>query len=194
MSEKNKAKDNLFWCVVRIRIHQGLKYLTDRCYHIGVKLNKEEHSICAHVIFNLVCQWLINCLANTGRAFLEAHLTTLLCWILIWFYAWFFFSKMVEMVCLHVISLMEALQECNSTIFVKVGIPYREYLLNYIVWLIWFVNVLSCAFPPTQKKREWKKLRLNVNATIYPTRAYRKIKSLVRRPDQNLKFKFSWFF
>ncbi|MGH0150872.1 UNVERIFIED_CONTAM: hypothetical protein FKN15_018982 [Acipenser sinensis] len=28
-------------------------------------------------------------------------------------------SKMVEMVCLHVISLMEALQECNSTIFVK---------------------------------------------------------------------------
>lgn len=27
---------------------------------------------------------------------------------------------MVEMVCLHVISLMEALQECNSTIFVKV--------------------------------------------------------------------------
>lgn len=28
---------------------------------------------------------------------------------------------MVEMVCLHVISLMEALQECNSTIFVKVG-------------------------------------------------------------------------
>lgn len=29
-------------------------------------------------------------------------------------------SKMVEMVCLHVISLMEALQECNSTIFVKV--------------------------------------------------------------------------
>lgn len=31
------------------------------------------------------------------------------------------FSQMVEMVCLHVISLMEALQECNSTIFVKVG-------------------------------------------------------------------------
>lgn len=33
-----------------------------------------------------------------------------------------FFSlfQMVEMVCLHVISLMEALQECNSTIFVKV--------------------------------------------------------------------------
>ena len=28
--------------------------------------------------------------------------------------------QMVEMVCLHVISLMEALQECNSTIFVKV--------------------------------------------------------------------------
>ncbi|XP_034274265.1 protein unc-79 homolog isoform X1 [Pantherophis guttatus] len=28
-------------------------------------------------------------------------------------------SQMVEMVCLHVISLMEALQECNSTIFVK---------------------------------------------------------------------------
>uniref|UniRef100_A0A8C3QHH0 Unc-79 homolog, NALCN channel complex subunit n=1 Tax=Cyanoderma ruficeps TaxID=181631 RepID=A0A8C3QHH0_9PASS len=39
---------------------------------------------------------------------------------------------MVEMVCLHVISLMEALQECNSTIFVKVGIPYHEYLLNDI--------------------------------------------------------------
>uniref|UniRef100_A0A8B9ECK4 Unc-79 homolog, NALCN channel complex subunit n=1 Tax=Anser cygnoides TaxID=8845 RepID=A0A8B9ECK4_ANSCY len=34
---------------------------------------------------------------------------------------------MVEMVCLHVISLMEALQECNSTIFVKVGIPHHEY-------------------------------------------------------------------
>uniref|UniRef100_A0A8C3Y753 Unc-79 homolog, NALCN channel complex subunit n=1 Tax=Catharus ustulatus TaxID=91951 RepID=A0A8C3Y753_CATUS len=39
---------------------------------------------------------------------------------------------MVEMVCLHVISLMEALQECNSTIFVKVGMPYHEYLLNDI--------------------------------------------------------------
>uniref|UniRef100_A0A8C6IPI5 Uncharacterized protein n=1 Tax=Melopsittacus undulatus TaxID=13146 RepID=A0A8C6IPI5_MELUD len=37
---------------------------------------------------------------------------------------------MVEMVCLHVISLMEALQECNSTIFVKVGIPHHEYLVN----------------------------------------------------------------
>uniref|UniRef100_A0A8C3LVD9 Unc-79 homolog, NALCN channel complex subunit n=1 Tax=Chrysolophus pictus TaxID=9089 RepID=A0A8C3LVD9_CHRPC len=35
---------------------------------------------------------------------------------------------MVEMVCLHVISLMEALQECNSTIFVKVGVPLYEYL------------------------------------------------------------------
>lgn len=31
---------------------------------------------------------------------------------------------MVEMVCLHVISLMEALQECNSTIFVKVGLNF----------------------------------------------------------------------
>ncbi|XP_009580489.1 PREDICTED: protein unc-79 homolog, partial [Fulmarus glacialis] len=39
---------------------------------------------------------------------------------------------MVEMVCLHVISLMEALQECNSTIFVKVGIPHHEYLVNEI--------------------------------------------------------------
>uniref|UniRef100_A0A8C3CKM9 Unc-79 homolog, NALCN channel complex subunit n=1 Tax=Cairina moschata TaxID=8855 RepID=A0A8C3CKM9_CAIMO len=37
---------------------------------------------------------------------------------------------MVEMVCLHVISLMEALQECNSTIFVKVGIPHHEYLIK----------------------------------------------------------------
>jgi hypothetical protein len=34
---------------------------------------------------------------------------------------------MVEMVCLHVISLMEALQECNSTIFVKVGKSYNFY-------------------------------------------------------------------
>lgn len=34
---------------------------------------------------------------------------------------------MVEMVCLHVISLMEALQECNSTIFVKVGKSYDFY-------------------------------------------------------------------
>jgi hypothetical protein len=34
---------------------------------------------------------------------------------------------MVEMVCLHVISLMEALQECNSTIFVKVGKAYDFY-------------------------------------------------------------------
>lgn len=41
-----------------------------------------------------------------------------------------FVFKMVEMVCLHVISLMEALQECNSTIFVKVGIPHHEYLVN----------------------------------------------------------------
>lgn len=64
---------------------------------------------------------------------------------------------MVEMVCLHVISLMEALQECNSTIFVKVGIPYHEYLLNDIAWLFWFLNVLFSAPPPTQK-RKWKKL------------------------------------
>lgn len=79
MSEKNKAKGNLFWYVTRIKIYQGLKYLTDRCYHIGVKLNKDKHPICAHVIFNLVCQWLINahlviqynCLASTGRFFLE---------------------------------------------------------------------------------------------------------------------------
>uniref|UniRef100_G3NZH4 Unc-79 homolog, NALCN channel complex subunit n=1 Tax=Gasterosteus aculeatus aculeatus TaxID=481459 RepID=G3NZH4_GASAC len=33
---------------------------------------------------------------------------------------------MVEMVCLHVISLMEALQECNSTIFCQ-GLPYIWY-------------------------------------------------------------------
>uniref|UniRef100_F7BYA0 Unc-79 homolog, NALCN channel complex subunit n=1 Tax=Monodelphis domestica TaxID=13616 RepID=F7BYA0_MONDO len=34
---------------------------------------------------------------------------------------------MVEMVCLHVISLMEALQECNSTIFVKPwGLPFYD--------------------------------------------------------------------
>lgn len=74
MSEKSKAKDNLFWCVVRIKMHQGLKYLTDRCYHIGVKLNKEKHPIWynVRVMFNPVCQWLINCLANTGRSFLEA--------------------------------------------------------------------------------------------------------------------------
>lgn len=39
---------------------------------------------------------------------------------------------MVEMVCLHVISLMEALQECNSTIFVKVSLD----LLNIYKCLI----------------------------------------------------------
>lgn len=38
---------------------------------------------------------------------------------------------MVEMVCLHVISLMEALQECNSTIFVKVCCYY------IYTWLIY---------------------------------------------------------
>lgn len=36
------------------------------------------------------------------------------------FISFFSLFQMVEMVCLHVISLMEALQECNSTIFVKV--------------------------------------------------------------------------
>lgn len=36
------------------------------------------------------------------------------------FVVFFSLFQMVEMVCLHVISLMEALQECNSTIFVKV--------------------------------------------------------------------------
>lgn len=40
--------------------------------------------------------------------------------------------QMVEMVCLHVISLMEALQECNSTIFVKVRTTYDFYRLFYI--------------------------------------------------------------
>lgn len=45
-----------------------------------------------------------------------------------------FFFQMVEMVCLHVISLMEALQECNSTIFVKVCCYYiSTWLLeNYL--------------------------------------------------------------
>lgn len=56
-----------------------MKYLTDIWYHTGAKLNKEKHPICAHVIFNLVCQWLINahlvvqcnCLINTGGSFLD---------------------------------------------------------------------------------------------------------------------------
>lgn len=43
------------------------------------------------------------------------------------------FSQMVEMVCLHVISLMEALQECNSTIFVKVC--YNSSIFS--TWLIY---------------------------------------------------------
>lgn len=60
---------------------------------------------------------------------------------------------MVEMVCLHVISLMEALQECNSTIFVKVGIPDHEYLVNDVPYLLWFLDILSSASPPTQKKK-----------------------------------------
>lgn len=38
-----------------------------------------------------------------------------------------FVSQMVEMVCLHVISLMEALQECNSTIFVKVCYDFFQH-------------------------------------------------------------------
>lgn len=46
-----------------------------------------------------------------------------------WEWNWFSYLlfQMVEMVCLHVISLMEALQECNSTIFVKVGNSYDFY-------------------------------------------------------------------
>ena len=60
---------------------------------------------------------------------------------------------MVEMVCLHVISLMEALQECNSTIFVKVGIPHYEYLVNDVACLLWFLDILSSASPFTQKKK-----------------------------------------
>ncbi|KAJ7401688.1 Protein unc-79 like protein [Pitangus sulphuratus] len=40
---------------------------------------------------------------------------------------------MVEMVCLHVISLMEALQECNSTIFVKDSDAARTYFVNEIM-------------------------------------------------------------
>uniref|UniRef100_A0A9J8BZ81 Unc-79 homolog, NALCN channel complex subunit n=1 Tax=Cyprinus carpio carpio TaxID=630221 RepID=A0A9J8BZ81_CYPCA len=42
---------------------------------------------------------------------------------------------MVEMVCLHVISLMEALQECNSTIFVKLipmWLPMIQSNLNHL--------------------------------------------------------------
>ncbi|KAF7704599.1 hypothetical protein HF521_021671 [Silurus meridionalis] len=42
---------------------------------------------------------------------------------------------MVEMVCLHVISLMEALQECNSTIFVKLipmWLPMIQSSLNHL--------------------------------------------------------------
>lgn len=66
---------------------------------------------------------------------------------------------MVEMVCLHVISLMEALQECNSTIFVKVGIPHHEYVVNDVAaFLLWFLGILSSASPPAQKKesrRSW---------------------------------------
>lgn len=38
------------------------------------------------------------------------------------------------MVCLHVISLMEALQECNSTIFVKVGKPHHKELMMLPVY------------------------------------------------------------
>ncbi|XP_066523428.1 protein unc-79 homolog isoform X2 [Hoplias malabaricus] len=44
-------------------------------------------------------------------------------------------NKMVEMVCLHVISLMEALQECNSTIFVKLipmWLPMIQSNLNHL--------------------------------------------------------------
>lgn len=43
-----------------------------------------------------------------------------------------FVSQMVEMVCLHVISLMEALQECNSTIFVKVCFNSSGCLCKYV--------------------------------------------------------------
>lgn len=52
---------------------------------------------------------------------------------------------MVEMVCLHVISLMEALQECNSTIFVKVGKTYdfidHFLLLKTNVILFWICHM-----------------------------------------------------
>lgn len=51
---------------------------------------------------------------------------------------------MVEMVCLHVISLMEALQECNSTIFVKVGKSYDCYRLLLAAKNTWIhLNVSS---------------------------------------------------
>lgn len=49
-----------------------------------------------------------------------------------WDWLWCLLFQMVEMVCLHVISLMEALQECNSTIFVKVGTTYNIYRSFYI--------------------------------------------------------------
>lgn len=65
----------------------------------------------------------------------------------------FFFFKMVEMVCLHVINLMEALQECNSTIFVKVGMPHHECLVNDVACQLWFLDILSSTSPPTQKKK-----------------------------------------
>lgn len=42
---------------------------------------------------------------------------------------------MVEMVCLHVISLMEALQECNSTIFVKVRLHFWASIAPFEVTL-----------------------------------------------------------
>lgn len=63
-------------------------------------------------------------LPGTGRGSLWLQLfARFLCyWKWNWF--WCFLFQMVEMVCLHVISLMEALQECNSTIFVKVGKSY----------------------------------------------------------------------
>ncbi|GAB0190900.1 protein unc-79 [Grus japonensis] len=52
---------------------------------------------------------------------------------------------MVEMVCLHVISLMEALQECNSTIFVKIC------KVSVVIW-----GKTYCMFEVLQRGRSVK--------------------------------------
>lgn len=70
---------------------------------------------------------------------------------------------MVEMVCLHVISLMEALQECNSTIFVKVGIPHHEYLIKGVVCLIVISGDTVPCFAATQNKQTKKTHNLRLN-------------------------------
>ena len=57
---------------------------------------------------------------------------------------------MVEMVCLHVISLMEALQECNSTIFVKVGKSYDFYETDSCCWKQMWIY-FECDFEEEKK-------------------------------------------